>query len=110
MRPPWRWRRPVGGRHPSSPGPATAAFAPDRRTGGCPGRGRRPGRVDLDRSRWHGRAMSTVVLSGAADSLGRRVASALGRLEGVERIIALDEHDLHEPDLKVRIEGASTIV
>ena len=54
--------------------------------------------------------MSTVVLSGAADSLGRRVAAALGRLEGVERIIALDEHDLHSPDLKVRIEGADAVV
>jgi nucleoside-diphosphate-sugar epimerase len=54
--------------------------------------------------------MSTVVLSGAADSLGRRVAAALGRLEGVERIISLDEHDLHGADLKVRIEGADAVI
>ena len=54
--------------------------------------------------------MSTVVLSGAADPLGRRVAAALGQLEGVERIIALDEHDLHSPDLKVRIEGADAVI
>ena len=54
--------------------------------------------------------MSTVVLSGAADSLGRRVAAALGQLEGVERIIALDEHDLHGSDLKVRIEGADAVI
>ena len=54
--------------------------------------------------------MSTVVLSGAADPLGHRVAAALGRLDGVERIIALDEHDLHCPDLKSRIEGADALV
>ena len=54
--------------------------------------------------------MSTVVLSGAADSLGRRVAAALGQLDGVERIIALDEHDLHGRDLKVRIEGADAVI
>jgi nucleoside-diphosphate-sugar epimerase len=54
--------------------------------------------------------MSTVVLSGAADPLGRRVAAALGGLPGVARIIALDEHDLHTPDLKVRFEGADAVV
>jgi nucleoside-diphosphate-sugar epimerase len=54
--------------------------------------------------------MSTVVLSGAADPLGRRVAAALGQLDAVERIIALDEHDLHAVDLKARIEGADALV
>jgi nucleoside-diphosphate-sugar epimerase len=54
--------------------------------------------------------MSTVVLSGAADSLGTRVAAALGRLEAVERIIALDEHDHHSPDLKRRLEGADAVI
>jgi nucleoside-diphosphate-sugar epimerase len=54
--------------------------------------------------------MSTVVLSGAGDSLGRRVASCLGRLESVERTIALDEHDLHSLDLKVRFEGADSVI
>jgi nucleoside-diphosphate-sugar epimerase len=54
--------------------------------------------------------MSTVVLSGAADSLGRRVAAALGQLEGVERIVVLDEHDLHSPDLKARVEGADAVI
>jgi nucleoside-diphosphate-sugar epimerase len=54
--------------------------------------------------------MSTVVLSGGADPLGRRVAAALGRIDGVERVIELDEHDLHSPDLKVRIEGANAVV
>ncbi|HEV3227045.1 MAG TPA: NAD-dependent epimerase/dehydratase family protein [Acidimicrobiales bacterium] len=54
--------------------------------------------------------MSTVVLSGAADPLGRRVAAALGRAPGVDRVITLDEHDLHGPDLKARIEGATALV
>jgi nucleoside-diphosphate-sugar epimerase len=54
--------------------------------------------------------MSTVVLSGAADPLGRRVAAALGSLDGIDRIIALDEHDLHSVDLKVRFEGAQAVI
>src|SRR3979411_3003362 len=102
--------RPAGERRPSSRGPAAGASAPDRRRGECSGMGRRPGRVDLDRSRWHGRAMSTVVLSGATDSLGRRVATALSQLEAVEGVIALDDHDLHTPDLKRRIEGADAVI
>src|SRR5207302_7988332 len=66
--------------------------------------------VDPDRSRWHGSAMSTVVLSGAEDPLGRRVAAALGRLGPVDRIVTLDRGELLGPDLKSRIEGADAVV
>ena len=54
--------------------------------------------------------MSTVVLSGAGDPLGRRVAAALRGLGGVERIIALDHPELLGSDLKTRIEGADVVV
>ena len=54
--------------------------------------------------------MSTVVLSGAADPLGRRVAHALRRADGVERVIVLHHHDLHGKDLKAQIEGAHALV
>ena len=54
--------------------------------------------------------MSTVVLSGAADPLGRRVATALGRLASVDRVVTLDHGDLASPDLKSRIEGNEQIV
>lgn len=54
--------------------------------------------------------MSTVVLSGAADPLGRRVASALERLASVDRVVMLDHADLAGADLKSRIEGADAIV
>lgn len=53
--------------------------------------------------------MSTVVLSGAADSLGRRVAAALGAESTVGRVITLDDHDLHGRDLKARIEGVDAV-
>ncbi|MEY2430419.1 MAG: hypothetical protein QOC92_144 [Acidimicrobiaceae bacterium] len=54
--------------------------------------------------------MSTVVLSGADDSLGRRVATALGRGERAERVVALGDHELRGPDLKSRIEGADAVI
>jgi nucleoside-diphosphate-sugar epimerase len=54
--------------------------------------------------------MSTVVLSGAAGSLGRRVAAALGRVAWVDRIVSLHEHDLRSPDLKARIEGVDAVI
>jgi nucleoside-diphosphate-sugar epimerase len=54
--------------------------------------------------------MSTVVLSGADDSLGHRVAAALGRCAGVERILALDDDELRGSDLKSRIEGADAVI
>ena len=54
--------------------------------------------------------MSTVVLSGAADPLGQRVAAALGRIASVERIVALDRAELLGPDLKSRIEGVDAVV
>ena len=54
--------------------------------------------------------MSTVVLSGAADPLGRRVAVAVRRIDGIDRIVTLDHHELLGPDLKTRIEGASAVV
>ena len=54
--------------------------------------------------------MSTVVLSGAEDPLGRRVAAALGRLGAVERIVTLDRAELLGADLKSRIEGADAVV
>ena len=54
--------------------------------------------------------MSTVVLSGADDPLGHRVAAALGRSAGVQRIVTLDDHELHSPDLKARIEGADAVI
>ena len=53
--------------------------------------------------------MSTVVLSGAEDPLGRRVAAALGQLGRVDRVVTLDRSDLLGPDLKTRIEGAETV-
>src|SRR5438445_6781367 len=54
--------------------------------------------------------MSTVVLSGATDALGRRVSAALGRRGGVDRIVAVDGDDLHSADLKARIEGATAVI
>ena len=54
--------------------------------------------------------MSTVVLSGAADPLGQRVAAAIGRVVSVERIVALDRDELLGPDLKSRIEGVDAVV
>jgi nucleoside-diphosphate-sugar epimerase len=54
--------------------------------------------------------MSTVVLSGATDPLGRRVAVALRSLESVDRIVTLDRSELAGPDLKTRIEGAGVVV
>lgn len=54
--------------------------------------------------------MSTVVLSGASDPLGRRVAAALQRLDRVDRIVTIDRDDLLGGDLKTRIEGAAEIV
>lgn len=54
--------------------------------------------------------MSTVVLSGAADSLGRRTTAALDRLDQIERLVTLDRDELLGPDLKSRIEGATSIV
>ena len=54
--------------------------------------------------------MSTVVLSGAADPLGRRVAAALVRARGVDRVVTLDRDELLSPDLKTRIEAAEAIV
>ena len=54
--------------------------------------------------------MTTVVLSGAEDPLGRRVQAALERLGVVERVAPLDRDELLGPDLKTRIEGAETVV
>ena len=54
--------------------------------------------------------MSTVVLSGATDPLGRRVVTALERLASVDRIVTLDQADLASPDLKSRIEGTGAVV
>src|SRR5256714_5153517 len=54
--------------------------------------------------------MSTVVLSGAADPLGQRVAAAIGRVVSVERVVALDRDELLGPDLKSRIEGVDAVV
>jgi len=54
--------------------------------------------------------MSTVVLSGATDPLGRRVAGALGCDPSIDRIIVVGDHALHSADLKARIEGATAVV
>ncbi len=54
--------------------------------------------------------MSTVVLSGAADALGQRVARAVRAAASVEQLIVVDHHDLHGPDLKARLEGATVAV
>lgn len=54
--------------------------------------------------------MSTVVLSGASDPLGLRVATALGRDPSVERIVTLHDHDVLSPDLKSRIDGADAVI
>ena len=117
-RPRWRWTRPAGGRRPSSPGPAAAASGPGRRTRGCRGTGHLPpDRVDRNRSRWHGRAMSTIVLSGSTDALGRRVRARLDATDGVERVIEVghddasdDHHAQARRDLKASLEGASAVI
>lgn len=60
--------------------------------------------------------MSTIVLSGSTDPLGRRVKALLEGYEGVERIVEVGTHELgghdhHEgSDLKASIEGASAVV
>jgi len=54
--------------------------------------------------------MSTVVLSGAADPLGLRVAAALERDPSIEHLITLHDHDLLSPDLKARFEGADAVI
>ena len=55
--------------------------------------------------------MSTVVLSGAADPLGQRVTAALGSAtRRSTRIVVVGDDELHSPDLKARIEGATAVV
>lgn len=64
--------------------------------------------------------MSTIVLSGSGDALGRRVAALLEQDEGVDEVIAVDPHDLaadghdHAPhdanELKERLHGATAII
>lgn len=51
--------------------------------------------------------MTTCILSGAEDALGRRVAALL---EPAARVIAVDDGVLLAPDLKTRVEGASRLV
>jgi len=63
--------------------------------------------MDRDRSHWHGRAMSTIVLSGSTDALGLRVKSLLDESQDVDRVIAVGEdHD----DLKASLDGASAVI
>jgi nucleoside-diphosphate-sugar epimerase len=57
--------------------------------------------------------MTTVVLSGADDPLGRRVATRLRRSGGVSRVVTLDGHGADGrdgSDIKASIEGASALV
>jgi nucleoside-diphosphate-sugar epimerase len=54
--------------------------------------------------------MSTVVLSGVTDALGRRVAAALDEAAGVDRVVSLQDRDLQSRDLKARIEGVDAVV
>src|SRR5262245_22758660 len=53
--------------------------------------------------------MSTIVLSGSADALGRRVRALLGQSESVDRIIDVGA-DGHGHDLKASLDGASAII
>src|SRR4051812_5326193 len=54
--------------------------------------------------------MTTVVLSGPADPLGRRVTAALGHDATVERIVVVGDDELLSADLKARMEGATALV
>jgi len=51
--------------------------------------------------------MSTIVLSGSNDALGRRVRALLDADETVDRVVTVDG-DL--PDLKARLEGATALI
>jgi nucleoside-diphosphate-sugar epimerase len=52
--------------------------------------------------------MSTIVLSGSADALGRRVKAVLDGSDGVDRVVEFDVDG--ETDLTAAIEGASAVV
>ena len=77
------------------------------RNGHAPERVRR---LDRDRSRGHGRpvnvrtdpqAMTTVVVTGAAGRVGRRVLALLAADAGVERVVAIDVATVPMVDAKV---------
>ena len=61
--------------------------------------------------------MSTIVLSGSTDALGRRVKALLDESEGVDRVIevgaddiAVEAHGHGGHDLKASLEGASAVI
>ena len=54
--------------------------------------------------------MTTCILSGAADALGRRVSARLAAEGRFDRVVTLDDEALASPDLKASFEGATTIV
>ena len=69
--------------------------------------------MDRDRSHGHRRAVTSVVLTGAASALGRRVRARLEADPDVDRVVDLDLTDgLEHPaaELKVALEGAAALV